>query len=300
MDSKVKIVLAVVAALVVFGALGFFLFSGGGEENGNGDSVDSAGQQAVSEGYVAWNEGAFEASSTQQRWLYFHADWCPDCRALDADINANLSDIPDGVALFKVDFDDNQDLRQEYGVPRQTTIVAVDSAGVKTNEILATGSNRSLDSVIEALYVEPTVEDEDEDKGDESNQGQDSDGSGSAADDSQVNQSGSDGTTPSGSYTEWSEANFEAAADEQRWLYFHADWCSVCRVLNDDINANLSDIPDDVVIFKVDFDDNQDLRQKYGVTTQTVIVAVDAQGEKTQSYNAYSTPDLISIVEALE
>ena len=105
--------------------------------------------------YVAWDSETFEAASDQQRWLYFHADWDSNCQALDADINANLADIPEDVVIFKVDYDNSQDLKQRYGVAYQRTVVAVDADAEKTASILANGSNRSLAKIIEALYVEP-------------------------------------------------------------------------------------------------------------------------------------------------
>lgn len=59
--------------------------------------------------------------------LFFHAPWCPQCRSLDKDIAA--ADIPDDVTVIRVDYDTNQDLRKEYGVTIQTTIVKLDENG---------------------------------------------------------------------------------------------------------------------------------------------------------------------------
>ncbi|MCA9352394.1 thioredoxin family protein [Patescibacteria group bacterium] len=63
--------------------------------------------------------------------LFFHAPWCPTCRALDADINAHLGDIPGDLTIVKVDYDSNQSLKQTYGVTSQHTLVQVDQAGNK-------------------------------------------------------------------------------------------------------------------------------------------------------------------------
>lgn len=59
--------------------------------------------------------------------LFFHASWCPQCRALDKSIKEGQ--IPSGVTIFKVDYDTNQVLRQQYGVTIQTTIVKIDDNG---------------------------------------------------------------------------------------------------------------------------------------------------------------------------
>lgn len=59
--------------------------------------------------------------------LFFHASWCPQCRALEADIKK--SGVPAGTTIFKVDYDNAQDLRKKYGVTLQTTVVKVDESG---------------------------------------------------------------------------------------------------------------------------------------------------------------------------
>lgn len=61
--------------------------------------------------------------------LFFRASWCPTCRALDADIKANLNAIPVGVTILDVDYDNAKDLKQKYGVTYQHTMVQVDAQG---------------------------------------------------------------------------------------------------------------------------------------------------------------------------
>ena len=325
MDSKVKIALAIAGALVVLGVLGFFLFAGGGEENGDDSDKGDASQQTGGGSYIdwdktGWNQAAFEAESDQQRWIYFYADWCPDCVALDAAIEADSANIPEGVLIYKISFDANQDLRQRYGVPSQTTIVAVDSEGEKIGEILATGNSGNLVSIIKTLYVEPTAEDEDEEKEqgedgedgeDESSQEQADSDAESAIDSVRATiheelREQTSSTASAGSYIDWNQtgfdqAAFEAESDQQRWIYFHADWCPDCVALNTDIEANLEDIPEGVLIYKISYDDNQDLRQRYGIPRQSTIIAIDSEGEKTAEILAIgSKRNLKSVIGALE
>lgn len=61
--------------------------------------------------------------------LFFRASWCPTCRALDADIKANLSKIPGGVTILDVNYDTEIALKQKYGVTYQHTLVQVDAQG---------------------------------------------------------------------------------------------------------------------------------------------------------------------------
>ena len=60
---------------------------------------------------------------------FFHASWCPSCRATDAAIGE--SGIPDGLTVVKVDFDAATELRQRYGVTQQHTFVQVDAGGAE-------------------------------------------------------------------------------------------------------------------------------------------------------------------------
>lgn len=75
------------------------------------------------------------------------------------------------------------------------------------------------------------------------------------------------------------EALAAAGPDEKVVLFFSAAWCSTCKVLRDDIAANQADIPDDVRILLVDFDDSTELKQQYEVTLQHTLVLVDRTGE---------------------
>ncbi len=100
-----------------------------------------------------------------------------------------------------------------------------------------------------------------------------------------------------GSYKDYSEAAFNESASTTRILFFHAPWCPQCRALDADIQ--LANLPDSTTIFKVDYDSNQDLRKKYGVTLQTTLVKVDASGNLIQKYVAYNEPNYAAVKAAL-
>lgn len=61
--------------------------------------------------------------------LFFHAPWCPDCKATDASLTAD--GVPDGLTVVKVDYDSMTELKQKYGITQQHTFVAVDAEGMK-------------------------------------------------------------------------------------------------------------------------------------------------------------------------
>lgn len=99
-----------------------------------------------------------------------------------------------------------------------------------------------------------------------------------------------------GTYVEYKEGAIENAAGT-KILFFHAPWCPQCRAIESDIMQK--GVPDGVTIIKVDYDTNQALRQKYGVTIQTTLVKVDDNGNLIEKYVAYDDPTLDSIKENL-
>ena len=98
-----------------------------------------------------------------------------------------------------------------------------------------------------------------------------------------------------GTYVDYSDTAL-AEAKGTKLLFFHAPWCPQCRELDASIRA--SALPDNLTILKVDYDTNQALRQKYGVTLQTTIVQVDTAGEKVKSFVAYDSPTFAAVKSA--
>lgn len=99
-----------------------------------------------------------------------------------------------------------------------------------------------------------------------------------------------------GTYQSYS-ADAVAKSSATDLLFFHAAWCPQCRQLDGDIKAKGA--PDGVAIFKVDYDSNQALRKQYGVTLQTTVVRVDANGNFVEKFVAYDSPTLQAIKDAL-
>jgi thiol-disulfide isomerase/thioredoxin len=94
--------------------------------------------------YVDYSENII-SSTSGTKVLFFHAPWCPQCRALNESIKAGP--IPDGVTIIKVDYDTSQALRQKYGVTTQTTLVRVDDNGNLVKKYVAYDSP-TLESLI--------------------------------------------------------------------------------------------------------------------------------------------------------
>jgi thiol-disulfide isomerase/thioredoxin len=69
------------------------------------------------------------ASSGYKVVLFFHAPWCPFCRSANSTFVSRTSEIPQGVAVLKTDYDSNSDLKKKYGVTYQHTFVQIDAEG---------------------------------------------------------------------------------------------------------------------------------------------------------------------------
>lgn len=130
----------------------------GQADAGEGSSADekaSSGQGGDGGSPAAGQPGEYVdyspelvASTEGDKLLFFHAPWCSQCQALEDDIEAG--GVPDGVTIFKVDYDSNQDLREEYGVTIQTTVVKVDDDGDEIDSYIAY-DDPTLDNVSAAL-----------------------------------------------------------------------------------------------------------------------------------------------------
>ncbi len=91
-------------------------------------------------------------------------------------------------------------------------------------------------------------------------------------------------TIKPGMYLAYDKATVDATTGT-KLLFFHAPWCPQCRDIDADIQND--GVPSGVTVFKVDYDSNQTLRAKYGVTLQTTFVKIDANSEKIESFVAY-------------
>lgn len=74
-------------------------------------------------------------------------------------------------------------------------------------------------------------------------------------------------------YQDYSEDVLSKATQEHIVLFFHAPWCPSCNAFEEKVISE--EIPEDILILKVDFDSNRDLRQKYNILTQTSFALID-------------------------
>lgn len=102
--------------------------------------------------------------------------------------------------------------------------------------------------------------------------------------------------TQPGAYVDYS-SDAVANTDGTKLLFFHAPWCPQCQMVDADIKE--VGVPEGVTVFKVDYDSNQELRKKYGVTLQTTFVKIDDDGNLIDKFVAYNEPTFASVKENL-
>lgn len=95
-------------------------------------------------------------------------------------------------------------------------------------------------------------------------------------------------------YIEYSPDAFAAAADKKRVYFFYAPWCPTCVPTDKEFNANLSKIPEDVMLFRTDYDTSTELKQQYGITYQHTFVQVDSDGNEVKKWNGGGINELIA------
>ncbi|HET8671703.1 MAG TPA: thioredoxin family protein [Candidatus Saccharimonadales bacterium] len=159
MDKRVGLIVLTIV-LLVGGSIAYLSFASepdepiqnaGAQKTGN-SPVDGSrppeDRSASTPGkYVDYREEII-AETSGTILLFFHASWCPQCRALESNIKAK--GVPAGVTIVKVDYDSNQILRQEYGVTIQTTVVRVNKDGGLVEKFVAY-NDPSLKAVVEEL-----------------------------------------------------------------------------------------------------------------------------------------------------
>lgn len=70
------------------------------------------------------------------------------------------------------------------------------------------------------------------------------------------------------------------AAGQKVYLYFHADRCPSCRILDKALSAE-TNFPKNLVVFKINFDTATTLTTKYGITQQHTVIKINKNKDET-------------------
>jgi len=104
-------------------------------------------------------------------------------------------------------------------------------------------------------------------------------------------------------YVEYSKKTLDEASDKRRVLYFYANWCPICRPADANFKENVSKIPQDLVLIRVNYNDSdtdqeeKNLAQKYGITYQHTFVQIDAQGNEITVWNGGQINELLKNIK---
>ena len=99
----------------------------------------------VAGSYQTYSSEKIALAENEKVVLFFHASWCPSCRAINTDIENNLNNIPAKLNILKVDYDKETELKKKYGVTYQHTFVQVDKDG---NLIKKWSGGQTLSSIV--------------------------------------------------------------------------------------------------------------------------------------------------------
>lgn len=104
------------------------------DENSKSDTVKTAK-------YIDYSEQnlAMATANDGKAVIFFHANWCPTCRAADKEISNGLDKLPDDVTVLKIDYDSASAMKKQYGVTGQHTFVQVDAEGEMINKWVGGG-----------------------------------------------------------------------------------------------------------------------------------------------------------------
>ncbi|MFE7225128.1 thioredoxin family protein [Nocardioides sp. NPDC057577] len=97
--------------------------------------------------YVDYSETAVAEECYTDTILFFHASWCPECRAFEKAIESGT--VPKKAQILKVDYDSDTDLRKKYEVTIQSTFVRVDATGERVKLWSGYGQDKSVDAILE-------------------------------------------------------------------------------------------------------------------------------------------------------
>lgn len=83
--------------------------------------------------------------------IFFHADWCPTCRAMTKRITANIDSYPLGTKIVEVDYDTENELKKQYGVKVQSTVVVLNANGEAVSTLVDPSDQKLIEAINQSL-----------------------------------------------------------------------------------------------------------------------------------------------------
>lgn len=118
-------------------------------------------------------------------------------------------------------------------------------------------------------------------------------------DEKKMEKSEDDAKMTTSRYVPYSKEAFDSASKNRRILFFFANWCPICKPADTSFTENVSKIPADVTVIRVNYNDTntdqeeKELAKKYGITYQHTFVQIDGTGKEIAKWNGGQMDELI-------
>lgn len=105
------------------------------------------------------------------------------------------------------------------------------------------------------------------------------------------------------SYVEYSKKALDDSSNNKRVLFFYASWCPTCIPADANFKENISKIPQDVTLIRVNYNDpktdeeEKELAKKYGITYQHTFVQIDGLGKEVAKWNGGQINELLANIK---
>lgn len=105
-------------------------------------------------GYVTgWGAEGYKNAQGDKIVLFFYANWCPTCRPVDVELKERNEEIPAGIEIYQVNYNDSdtdqaeKELAKKYGVTYQHTFIQIDKEGNEITRWNGGGLDKLLSSI---------------------------------------------------------------------------------------------------------------------------------------------------------
>ena len=113
--------------------------------SGRADFIEKNWSESTSSPYKKYDENLVK-NHKGRIVLFFHADWCSTCKALEKQISQTK--IPEDLLILEVNFDTQKDIAKKYSILSQSSFVQIDSKGNAYKRILG---KSDINDVFETL-----------------------------------------------------------------------------------------------------------------------------------------------------
>jgi len=136
-------ILIIISLIIIFGGFVFFK-----NEFNNFATTKSRTSELRRDmlNYLDYSDGALANAQRKGKSVLFFAatTWCQTCLELEKEIIERQAEIPEGVTILKVDYDNDKAMNQRYGVTSQHTLVVLDKNGQEVKRWLGGGFDTLL------------------------------------------------------------------------------------------------------------------------------------------------------------